>query len=154
MTLATDALTFTFALRNQLEKQMAGRGKANSVDRRVGNRLRIRRTALGLSQEELGRQLGLTFQQVQKFESGTNRISSSYLFELTRILRVPVSYFFEGADHPEKNEVPERMQRFLMSAEGLTLWRSFAKLKDDTVRARVIALVKAMAEESNHSRKH
>jgi transcriptional regulator with XRE-family HTH domain len=121
----------------------------------VGNRLRLRRTALGLSQEELGRQLGLTFQQVQKFESGSNRISASYLFELTQILRVPVSYFFD-ADQKEKNELPGDLQRFLMSAEGLSLWRAFARLKDDTVRARVIALVKAMAEEQGGSgrRKH
>ena len=133
---------------------MAGRGRANSVDVRVGNRLRLRRTALGLSQEELGRQLNLTFQQIQKFESGTNRISASYLFDLTRILRVPVSYFFDTAGASERGEVPEKLQRFLMSAEGLTLWRSFAKLKDDTVRSRVIALVKAMAEESHAQRRH
>jgi transcriptional regulator with XRE-family HTH domain len=131
---------------------MAGRGRANSVDVRVGNRLRLRRTALGLSQEELGRQLGLTFQQVQKFESGSNRISASYLFDLTQILRVPVSYFFD-ADQKEKNELPGDLQRFLMSAEGLSLWRAFARLKDDTVRQRVIALVKAMAEEQGGGRR-
>jgi transcriptional regulator with XRE-family HTH domain len=125
---------------------MAGRGKANSVDVRVGNRLRLRRTALGLSQEELGRQLNLTFQQIQKFESGMNRISASYLFELTQILRVPVSYFFESAGTSERAEVPEKVQRFLMSAEGLSLWRAFARVKDETVRQRVIALVRAMAE--------
>jgi transcriptional regulator with XRE-family HTH domain len=133
---------------------MAGRGKANSVDFRVGNRLRLRRTALGLSQEELGRQLNLTFQQVQKFESGMNRISASYLFELTQILRVPVSYFFENAGASERTEVPEKLQRFLMSAEGLSLWRAFARVKDDTVRQRVIALIRAMAEEPNAHRRH
>ncbi|HEY1708467.1 MAG TPA: helix-turn-helix transcriptional regulator [Rhizomicrobium sp.] len=132
---------------------MAGRGKANSIDARVGNRLRLRRTALGISQEELGRGLNLTFQQIQKFESGANRISASYLFELTQILEVPVSYFFDDADQSDRPEVPQALQRFLMSAEGLVLWRSFAKLKDDTVRQRVVALVKAMAEESR-DRKH
>lgn len=135
---------------------MAGRGKANSVDVRVGNRLRVRRTALGMSQEELGRRLKLTFQQVQKFESGTNRISASYLFELTQILKVPVSYFFDAAEpHSRKDsDLPETLQRFLMSAEGLSLWRAFSKLKDDTVRQRVLQLVKAMAEEQHHGRKH
>ena len=68
---------------------MAGRGRANSVDVRVGNRLRLRRTALGVSQEELGRRLNLTFQQIQKFEAGSNRISASYLFEIAKILRDP-----------------------------------------------------------------
>jgi len=126
------------------------------VDVRVGNRLRLRRTAMGLSQEELGRQLGLTFQQVQKFESGSNRISASYLFEITQILKVPVSYFFDGPDHPERGgDLPQTLQRFLMSAEGLALWRAFAQVKDDTVRARVIALVKAMAEDQPpQHRKH
>lgn len=134
---------------------MAGRGKANSVDVRVGTRLRLRRTALGMSQEELGRRLGLTFQQIQKFESGSNRISASYLFELTQIMHVPVSYFFDGPDQPGRgSDLPDTLQRFLMSAEGLSLWRAFSRLKDDTVRNRVIALVKAMAEDPQTRRKH
>src|SRR6185312_8853963 len=127
---------------------MAGRGKANSVDVRVGNRLRVRRTSMGMSQEELGNRLKLTFQQIQKFESGTNRISASYLFELTQILKVPVSYFFENVETPGRGtDLPETLQRFLMSAEGLSLWRAFSRITDDTVRQRVISLVKAMAEE-------
>ncbi len=133
---------------------MAGRGRANSVDVRVGNRLRLRRTALGISQEELGRKLDLTFQQIQKFESGSNRISASYLFEIAKVMRVPVSYFFEGADQPDHlAKLSKPLQKFIMSGEGLALWRSFSRLKDDKLRQRVLDLVKAMAEEGR-PRKH
>ncbi len=133
---------------------MAGRGRANSVDVRVGNRLRLRRTALGISQEELGRKLDLTFQQIQKFEAGSNRISASYLFEIAKALRVPVSYFFEDADQPDHlAKLSKPLQKFIMSGEGLALWRSFSRLKDDKLRQRVLDLVKAMAEEGR-PRKH
>jgi transcriptional regulator with XRE-family HTH domain len=133
---------------------MAGRGKANHIDEEVGNRLRLRRTELGMSQEELGRRLKLTFQQIQKFESGSNRISASYLYEIAQILRVPVSYFFSDVSSSKRRkDMPVTLQKFLMSAEGLSLWRAFSKVDDDTVRQRVIALVKAVADEpANHPR--
>src|SRR5581483_4327424 len=71
----------------------------NPIDVHVGARVRLRRTALGMSQEKLGDAIGLTFQQVQKYERGTNRIGASRLYELSRVLEVPVSFFFEELDH-------------------------------------------------------
>jgi transcriptional regulator with XRE-family HTH domain len=133
--------------------QMAGRGRANSIDVRVGNRLRLRRTAIGVSQEELGRRLDLTFQQIQKFESGSNRISASYLFEIANALHVPVSYFFEDADKPDHlAKLSKPMQKFLMTGEGLALWRAFTRIPDDKLRQKVLDLVKAMAETSTGRR--
>jgi transcriptional regulator with XRE-family HTH domain len=126
---------------------MAGRGRANSIDVRVGNRLRLRRTALGVSQEELGRRLDLTFQQIQKFESGSNRISASYLFEIANALEVPVSYFFEDADKPDHlAKLSKPLQKFIMTGEGLSLWRAYSRIGDDKLRQRVLDLVKAMSD--------
>jgi transcriptional regulator with XRE-family HTH domain len=126
---------------------MAGRGRANSIDVRVGNRLRLRRTALGVSQEDLGRRLGLTFQQIQKFESGSNRISASYLFEIANALQVPVSYFFEDADKPDYlAKLSKPIQKFIMTGEGLALWRAYSRIADDKLRQRVLDLVKAMSD--------
>jgi transcriptional regulator with XRE-family HTH domain len=133
---------------------MAGRGKANAIDARVGFRLRVRRMTLGMSQEELGRGIHVAFQQIQKFEAGTNRINAGYLFRMANILTVPVSYFFDEMAHAPRSSQPAApLQRFLMSAEGLSLWRAFSKLKDDTVRQCVIGLVKAMAAEQGKTRK-
>jgi transcriptional regulator with XRE-family HTH domain len=126
---------------------MGGRGKANEIDRRVGNRLRLRRTALGISQEKVGRQVKLAFQQVQKWENGTNRISAAHLYLLSLFLRVPVSYFFESGDL-DRLDVPPRMQRNLMNRDGLSLWRAFARISDQQLRERLIGLVKAMAARS------
>src|SRR4051794_36261191 len=75
--------------------RMASKGFPNPIDVHVGNRIRLRRTLLGMSQERLAEQIGLTFQQVQKYERGTNRVSSSRLFDLSRVLDVPIRYFFE-----------------------------------------------------------
>jgi transcriptional regulator with XRE-family HTH domain len=128
---------------------MAGRGRANAVDVRVGNRLRLRRTAIGVSQEDLGRRLNLTFQQIQKFESGSNRISASYLFEIANALEVPISYFFEDADKPDTlAKLPKPLQKFIMTGEGLALWRAYSRIGDDKLRQRVLDLVKAMSEGS------
>ena len=84
--------------------RMASKGFPNPIDVHVGNRIRLRRTLLGMSQERLAEQIGLTFQQVQKYERGTNRVSSSRLFDLSRVLDVPIRYFFEemsaGVERP------------------------------------------------------
>jgi len=124
--------------------------QANPIDIQVGNRVRIRRMLIGMSQERLGDLLGLTFQQVQKYEKGVNRIGAGRLFEVSRILNVPIDFFYEGvnaaqpgAGEPEGAPVME----FVSSGEGLQLSLAFMKIKDSKVRKRVLDLVKSLAEE-------
>jgi transcriptional regulator with XRE-family HTH domain len=128
--------------------------QANPIDVQVGNRVRIRRMLIGMSQERLGDMLGLTFQQVQKYEKGVNRIGAGRLFEVARILNVPVDFFYEGvsaqlAGQPGTSE-PEGtppVMEFVSSGEGLQLSLAFMKIKDAKVRKRVLDLVKSLAEE-------
>ncbi|MDP6345893.1 MAG: helix-turn-helix transcriptional regulator [Alphaproteobacteria bacterium] len=124
----------------------------NPVDIHVGSRVRLRRTLLGMSQEKLGGALGLTFQQVQKYERGTNRIGSSRLFQLSRILDVPVSFFFddmapEVADgQPGFAEAQQASfdQDDLSKRETLELVRAYYRIKDSAVRKRLFDMVKAI----------
>jgi transcriptional regulator with XRE-family HTH domain len=128
--------------------------QANPIDIQVGNRVRIRRMLIGMSQERLGDLLGLTFQQVQKYEKGVNRIGAGRLFEVSRILNVPVDFFYEGvaaqlaaqAGMGEPESAPPVME-FVSSGEGLQLSLAFMKIKDAKVRKRVLDLVKSLAEE-------
>jgi transcriptional regulator with XRE-family HTH domain len=131
--------------------------KPNPVDVHVGSRVRYRRMIIGMSQEKLGEKMNLTFQQIQKYEKGTNRIGASRLFQLSRILDVPVGYFFEdafagavpAASHQGLHE-PEQegyLLDFLNTREGLDLNKAFAKIHDPKVRRRVIDLVRALSEE-------
>ncbi len=126
------------------------------IDIHVGSRVRLRRTLLGMSQEKLGDALGLTFQQIQKYERGANRIGSSRLFKLSQILDVPVSFFFE--DMPEE---VERANRGLAEApaepfeadqlskrETLELVRSYYRISEPKVRKRIFELVKAIGATS------
>src|SRR5271167_1933565 len=102
--------------------------QANPVDVQVGNRVRIRRMLIGMSQEKLGDLLGLTFQQVQKYEKGVNRIGAGRLFEVSRILNVPVDFFYEGVSvtgQPETGGAP--VMEFVSSGEGLQLALAFMK---------------------------
>jgi len=125
--------------------------QANPIDVQVGNRVRIRRMLIGMSQERLGDLLGLTFQQVQKYEKGVNRIGAGRLYEVARILNVPVDFFYEGlsSTNPpglnEQEDVPPVME-FVSSGEGLQLILAFMKIKDAKVRKRVLDLVKSLAE--------
>jgi transcriptional regulator with XRE-family HTH domain len=136
--------------------------KPNPIDIHVGRRLRLRRTLLGMSQERLGELLGLTFQQVQKYERGVNRIGSSRLFELGQILDVPVSFFFDdmpeagagaAASHHasglaeesaafEHNMAPDLP---LDRRETLELVRAYYRIPDPAVRKRLFELAKALA---------
>lgn len=131
--------------------------KPNPVDVHVGSRVRYRRMIIGMSQEKLGEKMNLTFQQIQKYEKGTNRIGASRLFQLSKILDVPVGYFFEdafansapanalqGLHEPEQEGF---LLEFLNSREGLDLNKAFAKIQDPKVRRRVIELVRALSEE-------
>jgi transcriptional regulator with XRE-family HTH domain len=126
------------------------------VDVHVGSRVRLRRTLLGMSQEKLGSALGLTFQQVQKYERGTNRIGSSRLYQLSRILDVPVSFFFD--DMPEVavnrgNAIAESAQsRFdqqdLSKRETLELVRAYYRIMEPNIRKRIFELVKSLGPQS------
>ena len=122
----------------------------NHVDRHVGSRVRLRRMLLGLSQEKLGEALGLTFQQVQKYEKGTNRIGASRLQQIAQFLKVEIAYFFEGLSGEKQEggfaeEGTAFVMDFLNSSEGLQLNRAFARIKDPRVKRRLIALVSALA---------
>lgn len=133
---------------------MAGK-KPNPVDTHVGSRVRLRRMLLGMSQERLGESMGLTFQQVQKYEKGVNRIGASRLFQISRILDVPVQFFFEEAPHIGSDGSPVRgmaepnseafIIEFLNSREGLELNRAFVKIADAKVRKSVVDLVRALS---------
>lgn len=126
--------------------------KPNPIDVHVGGRIRLRRNLLGMSQERLGEQLGITFQQIQKYEKGTNRVGASRLQSISAVLEVPVSYFFENAPGGPVAGLGEEHQTnyvvdFLSSSEGLRLNRAFVRISDPRVRARIIDLVRALADE-------
>ena len=128
--------------------------RANPVDVHVGSRVRLRRMLLGMSQEKLGEHLGLTFQQIQKYEKGINRIGASRLFDLSKVLAVPVQFFYEElpvsgdgaggfAEQPESYAV-----EFLSSREGLELNKAFARITDPRVRRSIVELVRSFAGKS------
>ena len=126
----------------------------NPVDKYVGSRVRMRRIMLGMSQEKLGDALGLTFQQVQKYEKGTNRIGASRLQAIANILQVPVSFFFEGAPHTPgqtsglgEAPSPAYVSDFLATSDGLSLTKSFMKIKNSKLRRRIVDLVEQIAGE-------
>ena len=121
----------------------------NPVDLHVGARIRMRRKILGVSQERLADDLGLTFQQVQKYERGANRVSASKLYEIARSLQAPISYFFDGLADPltaAEQYAPAGDDRFvhdfLMTSEGLELATIFPKIKRGRVRRKVLDLVR------------
>jgi transcriptional regulator with XRE-family HTH domain len=122
----------------------------NPADVHVGARVRLRRTMLGMSQEKLGEALGLTFQQVQKYERGANRVGASRLWEMSRVLEVPVSYFFEALDGAS-SEAPEGGEldpNPMTKRETLELVRAYYKISDPAVRRRIFDLTKALARAS------
>jgi len=127
----------------------------NPIDRHVGARVRMRRMMIGMSQEKLGEALGLTFQQVQKYEKGTNRISASRLQQISETLNIPLAYFFKGAPVSEgaanagfAEASPDEgfASDFVMTAEGLSLNRAFARITDAKVRKRIVDLIVTLAE--------
>jgi transcriptional regulator with XRE-family HTH domain len=140
-------------------ERMAGK-KPNPVDAHVGSRVRLRRMLLGMSQERLGESMGLTFQQVQKYEKGVNRIGASRLFQIARILDVPVQFFFEEAPHigdgsPARGMAEADSEAFILeflnSREGLELNRAFVKIADAKVRKSVVDLVRALSASGGSS---
>ncbi len=133
-----------------IKKERSGTKRPNDVDVYVGSRVRMRRKMLGMSQEKLGDQLGITFQQIQKYEKGTNRVGASRLQNIAEILNVPVSFFFpptEGADGPSDGGLYDQkaLMEFLATSEGIELNKAFSQIKDPKVRRQVIALVRSIA---------
>ena len=129
------------------------------MDIHVGSRVRLRRMMQGISQDKLGEELGLTFQQVQKYEKGVNRIGASRLYDIARVLDVPVQFFYDDfGDGPEtmigfaetnpKTEERADFMQLLSTPEGMQLCRAYAAIKDYQVRRRVLDLVKALGEEA------
>ncbi len=117
---------------------------AHAADRYVGARVRERRKALKLSQIHLAMKLGLTFQQVQKYERGTNRISASKLYEIGQALQVPIAWFFEGYAGPSIDTPANDVNAFLNTGEAIDLGEAFLALPSDSQRRRVLDLMKAM----------
>jgi len=119
----------------------------NPIDKHVGSRVRMRRMMLGMSQEKLGDALGLTFQQVQKYEKGSNRIGASRLQHIAQILQVPVSFFFDGGPAAEGSRgvsataSPDYLSDFLATRDGLALAKAFMAINDKKLRRCVVALV-------------
>jgi transcriptional regulator with XRE-family HTH domain len=129
----------------------------NPIDKHVGSRVRMRRMMLNMSQEKLGDALGLTFQQVQKYEKGTNRIGASRLQQIANILQVPVSFFFEGAPHIPGTPTsglseapsPAYVSDFLATSDGLSLTKAFMRIKNSKLRRRIVDLVEQIAGEDD-----
>jgi transcriptional regulator with XRE-family HTH domain len=124
----------------------------NPVDKYVGSRVRMRRIMLGMSQEKLGEALGLTFQQVQKYEKGTNRVGASRLQQISEILQVPVSFLFEGgpsgatsAGGFSEGTSPSYVSDFLATSEGLALTRAFTRISDAKLRRSIVEMVEQIA---------
>ena len=120
----------------------------NPIDQHVGSRVRMRRGTLGMTQEKLGDTIGLTFQQVQKYEKGTNRIGSSRLQQIADALKVPVTFFFEGAPgHKLTGKAPSMayLSEFISSSDGLALTRAFMRLPNAKLRRSIVTLVKQIA---------
>ncbi len=131
---------------------LKGEKSPNPIDIHVGARVRMRRLLLGMSQDKLGEELGVTFQQVQKYERGANRIGASRLFEIARVLTVPVGFFFEGMSAGtvggfEEGDQTPLVDDFLHSPEGVSLASAFSRIKDSKVRRRVLELVRALGGE-------
>jgi transcriptional regulator with XRE-family HTH domain len=136
-------------------------GKPNPIDVHVGARVRLRRTLLGMSQEKLGEEIGLTFQQVQKYERGANRVGASRLFDLSRVLDVPVSFFFDDMPVEVQHQSPVNIIKGpvaglaeeptpygadqMTKRETLELVRAYYSIHDPNVRKRVYELAKALA---------
>ncbi|MEQ1937622.1 helix-turn-helix transcriptional regulator [Mesorhizobium sp. CN5-321] len=128
--------------------------KPNPIDTHVGSRIRLRRNMLGMSQEKLGENLGITFQQVQKYEKGTNRVGASRLQAIASILGVPVAFFFEDAPGQDTaaggfaEESPTAFAvEFCSTPEGLQLNRAFYRIADPKVRRRIVDLVKSLSDD-------
>jgi transcriptional regulator with XRE-family HTH domain len=136
---------------------MMAKKAPNPTDKHVGARVRMRRMMISMSQEKLGDALGLTFQQVQKYEKGANRIGASRLQQIAHILQVPVSFFFEGAPNLSggpgegfaEAPSPAYVSDFLATSDGLALTKAFMAIKDGKLRRRIVDLVEQIASDKH-----
>jgi transcriptional regulator with XRE-family HTH domain len=153
------AMSRSGAIADQAEGEEKGSRRPNPIDVHVGSRVRFRRMLLGMSQEKLGEKLGLTFQQIQKYEKGINRIGASRLFDLAHVLGVPVQFFYEEApagsdqealagyaEKPAENAIVE----FLRSRDGLELNKAFVRIADVKARRAIVELVRSLAEDETN----
>lgn len=122
------------------------------TDKHVGTRVRVRRLMLEMSQTELGTALGITFQQIQKYEKGTNRISASRLQQISDILQIPVPFFFEGlpdgsntSSRKAGQSASEHLYNFLATSEGLSLAKAFVQIRNKSLRRAVVRLVEEVS---------
>ena len=134
---------------------MIAKKAPNPTDKHVGARVRMRRMMLGMSQEKLGDALGLTFQQVQKYEKGANRIGASRLQHMGQILQVPAAFFFDdapdiftGKDSGAKSHSPAYVSEFVSSSDGLALVRAFMRIKSPKLRRCIVNLVEQIKPET------
>ncbi len=131
--------------------------RSNPIDAHVGGRVRLRRMLLGISQEKLGEQLGLTFQQIQKYEKGVNRIGASRLFDLSKVLNVPIQFFYDDAPAAENGVAAHTgfaepaadayITGFLNTREGVELNKAYARISDIRTRRAILDLVRSLAPE-------
>lgn len=144
------------------EKSRAAAPTPDPIDLSIGTRLRLRRLSLGFSQETLARALGITFQQIQKYERGTNRIFASRLFHLARVLRVPVSYFFQGllpgegppAEEGQEATADEEVRDLLSKSDTMKLIQAYHRISDPGVRRQIYALVRSVGEQDGLARRY
>ena len=126
----------------------------NPIDIHVGARVRMRRFLLGMSQSKLAEQLGVTFQQVQKYEKGMSRISASRLQTIANVFDVPVSFFFENIvdqDHEETDSLPDAADASLLTQDGVALNKAFVRIRSAKVRRSIVELVKLLADDGDAS---
>jgi transcriptional regulator with XRE-family HTH domain len=124
----------------------------NYIDVHVGSRIRMRRQLISMSQEKLGELLGITFQQIQKYEKGSNRISASRLYYAAKTLGVPVSFFFEGlpgtdgGDGMQENDAHSNLMANLLTPEGVQLAKAFGEMEDTNKRKLIVTLARAVLD--------
>ncbi len=144
------------------DKAEQGARRPNPIDVHVGGRVRLRRMLLGMSQEKLGEQLGLTFQQIQKYEKGVNRIGASRLFDLAHVLGVPIQFFYDEAPTAmtslgsvpgmaETSSNDSYVVDFLSSRDGLELNKAFVRINSSKVRRSIVELVRSLADDQDKS---
>jgi len=122
-------------------------GRTRPIDQHVGERIRLRRTECGLTQEQLAEALGVSYQQIQKYETGANRISAGRIFEISRKLDVTVGYFFEGLDADQEGPPPATpLEHGGRQRSAIELVRKFAQIRDPEVRAAIAGLVKTLVD--------
>lgn len=137
--------------------RMASKGFPNPIDVHVGKKLQLRRTLLGMSQERLGTLIGLTFQQIQKYESGANRVSSSRLFDIAQVLEIGIPYFFEGMTAQVEEQSPGHLQGAvplvtdeekdpMARRETLELVRAYYQIKSPKVRKHLVDLARSLGK--------